>query len=136
MTNQTTLLGLAKALAQQPYDHDRLGILADALAEADAASIRSAVEALLTTAEFSSVRLKLFLDLRGITGIKDRCEAIKEAQWKAVEFHVRERKEIGELLRAEQKQCKHESTTYHPDASGNNDWEDECNLCGKRGKRL
>ena len=32
--------------------------------------------------------------------------------------------------------CSHPKTTYHPDASGNNDYSYVCDDCGKEGKRL
>ena len=41
-------------------------------------------------------------------------------------------KEITEI----RNECPHISTTYHPDASGNNDSITECNHCGKSSKRL
>ncbi len=34
-----------------------------------------------------------------------------------------------------QKECKHYSKTYYPDASGNNDSYTECDVCGKRIQR-
>lgn len=33
-------------------------------------------------------------------------------------------------LKEAQKRCKHSKTTYHPDASGNNDSYVECDNCG------
>lgn len=37
---------------------------------------------------------------------------------------------LRKSLRAIQQQCKHPVTKRHPDASGNNDSQDECEICG------
>lgn len=46
------------------------------------------------------------------------------------EFEAK-REILRQELRAAQKICKHEHTTYHPDPSGNNDSYTECDVCGK-----
>jgi len=50
----------------------------------------------------------------------------------------RHKKAVGEINARRvdlQKQCPHLETTYYPDASGNNDSEHICDLCGRRAHR-
>lgn len=42
----------------------------------------------------------------------------------------RDVKEIQDKIRAVESRCRHESTTYHPDPSGNSDSFYRCNICG------
>ncbi len=44
--------------------------------------------------------------------------------------HVRTIKEINGKIAAVRRSCKHTKTTYHPDASGNNDSWYTCDVCG------
>jgi hypothetical protein len=67
-----------------------------------------------------------FLDLDGLTPKQRYERSMNELD---VNFRAK-RDELRKILRKSQLECKHEHTTYYPDASGNNDSWDECNFCG------
>lgn len=71
-----------------------------------------------------------------ISGIKRSVSFVEKRKREERDRHESEMKKLDEKLAVIQKECPHISTTYHPDASGNNDSNVECNHCGKYAKRL
>ena len=68
----------------------------------------------------------------------DRLEGIVEGISQALRAMERAKKEYDKVCIVEngkidhlQKSCDHYDTTYHPDASGNNDSCTVCNICGQ-----
>ena len=64
--------------------------------------------------------------------IADEMHCLREKQEqikKACDIKI---KELGEDCLKLQKACLHKATTYYPDASGGNDSETVCDVCGKR----
>lgn len=68
--------------------------------------------------------------------IKSSVASVERRKREERNRHESEMKRLDEKLAGIQKECPHISTTYHPDASGNNDSSVECNHCGKYAKRL
>jgi len=62
--------------------------------------------------------------------------SIEKRKIKEKERHRLAMKELDQELRKVQEECRHLSTTYYPDASGNNDSHVECNHCKKWSHRL
>ncbi len=74
--------------------------------------------------------------LSEISSIKRSVFFVEKRKREERNRHESEMKKLDEKLIGIQKECLHISTTYHPDASGNNDSHTECNHCGAYAKRL
>lgn len=62
--------------------------------------------------------------------IKNRLAAIERDRAKALVAHADILSNLDSKEKDVQKFCTHPSTTYHPDASGNNDSMTTCDICG------
>ena len=71
-----------------------------------------------------------------IRSIKNSVASIEIQKSKENDRHEATMRSLDVDLARFRKNCPHISTTYHPDASGNNDSITECNHCGKQAKRL
>ena len=71
-----------------------------------------------------------------VRSIKSSVAAIKKRMLQERNKHEATMQSLNKDLAAIRNECPHISTTYHPDASGNNDSITECNHCGKQAKRL
>ena len=65
-----------------------------------------------------------------VKDIRNELVVIKIARVRAHTQHENTLKMLDEDLDSVRARCPHLETIYHPDASGNNDSWDECNLCG------
>ncbi|KKK98382.1 hypothetical protein LCGC14_2643290 [marine sediment metagenome] len=63
--------------------------------------------------------------------IRNELAVIEKARARIERQYETTLKMLDEDLAALRTKCPHLETTYHPDASGNNDSWNECNLCGK-----
>jgi hypothetical protein len=66
-----------------------------------------------------------------VKGIRNELTVIEKARQRIERQHETTLKMLDEDLAAVRTKCPHLETTYHPDASGNNDSWSECDLCGK-----
>ena len=72
--------------------------------------------------------------------IAERYEEVRDTQWQMNKFGQEEQEVEGEYKQKlaaiaaarsrVRESCTHPLTTYHPDASGNNDSHTECDICG------
>jgi len=63
--------------------------------------------------------------------IRNEFAVIEKARARIERQYETTLKMLDEDLTVLRARCPHLETIYHPDASGNNDSWDECNLCGK-----
>jgi hypothetical protein len=77
-----------------------------------------------TVAEYIAERYDEVLSLQRDLKMLDRAEQ------EAIDAHEAKLREIYGRRQHIQCACTHPSTTYHPDASGNNDSHTECDICG------
>lgn len=62
--------------------------------------------------------------------LRMRAKALQMEEMSAKKEHHIRMKAIQEKWRELKSECPHLETTYYPDASGNNDSETTCNICG------
>jgi hypothetical protein len=64
-------------------------------------------------------------------GIAQAISRAGEQLSKAEKVFIEARKAHNSAVAEEQERCQHWATRYYPDASGNNDSETRCLICGK-----